>query len=329
MRPPLVSIIIPIYNAEKYLDATVQSAFNQTWKNIEILLVDDGSTDNSLTIAKKYECTSIKVYVQNRNGAASARNKGISKANGEFLQFLDADDLLAPDKISRQLSLIGERKDTLGICPVIHFNDRQEHDLAALSPNDYELNFYGDSNNPYNFLLNLYGVNRTGGSMIPVHSWLTPIAVIKKAGLWDKSLTMNDDGEFFCRVALNAVSIVNSNDTFCYYRKIDLGESLSSNKNIQAYTSQLESILLIRNHLETHSQDYRINLVMARMLKELLVQVYPQHKQLAADIDRKLSEVGGSNHQPIIGGKVIELIKNVVGWKCARLFQYYYQKGKP
>ena len=329
MQPFLVSIIIPVYNAEKYLEATLRSAIAQTWDHKEIILVDDGSADNSLMIAKSYECSFIKVYNQPNSGASAARNKGLSEAKGDFIQFLDADDLLSPDKISRQMYLTSDQKDILAICPVVHFNNDQEHQLTSLSPNEHELQFYIDSNNPFEFLLNLYGVNKNGGSMIPVHSWLTPASLIKKAGLWNEELSLNDDGEFFCRMAANAPAILNTPDTVCYYRKISAGNSLSSHRDHKAFTSQFISLKLIQKHLETCSQDHRVATVMSRLLMELLVQVYPQHKDLALAIERSMKAAGNTRHRPVIGGKVIELIKYIFGWKCARILQYYYQTLTP
>ena len=325
MQPFLVSIIIPVYNAEKYLEATLRSAIAQTWEHKEIILVDDGSADNSLMIAKSYECSFIKVYNQPNSGASAARNKGLSEAKGDFIQFLDADDLLSADKISRQLSLISDQKDILAICPVVHFNNDQEHQLTSLSPNAYELQFYIDSDNPFEFLLNLYGINKNGGSMIPIHSWLTPASLIKKAGLWNEELSLNDDGEFFCRMVANATAILNIPDTFCYYRKISAGNSLSSHRDHQAFTSQFMSIKLIQKHLKTCAHDPRIAIVVSRLLMDLLIKVYPQHKELALVIERSIKEAGGSPHRPVIGGKAIELIKHIFGWKCARILQYYYQ----
>ena len=325
MQPLLVSIIIPVYNAEKYLEATLRSAIAQTWEHKEIILVDDGSADNSLMIAKSYECSFIKVYNQPNSGASAARNKGLSEAKGDFIQFLDADDLLSTDKISRQLSLISDQKDTLAICPVVHFNNDQEHQLTSLSPNEYELQFYIDSDNPFEFLLNLYGIHKNGGSMIPIHSWLTPASVIKKAGLWNEELSLNDDGEFFCRMAANATAILNTPDTFCYYRKISTGNSLSSHRDHQAFTSQFMSIKLIQKHLENCTNDPRIAIVVSRLLMDLLIKVYPQHKELTLVIECSVKEAGGSPHRPVIGGKAIELIKHIFGWKCARILQHYYQ----
>jgi glycosyltransferase involved in cell wall biosynthesis len=99
----LVSILIPSYNSEKWVSATIESALSQTWAKKEIVIVDDGSTDKSLQIAKKYESKLVKVITQKNGGAAVARNKALEYAQGDYIQWLDADDLLAPDKIEKQL----------------------------------------------------------------------------------------------------------------------------------------------------------------------------------------------------------------------------------
>ena len=100
----LVSILIPAYNAEKWISHTINSALSQTWKNKEIIIVDDGSCDNTFEIAKKFESDNVKVVSQENKGASSARNTAISYAQGSYIQWLDADDLLAPDKIAIQMS---------------------------------------------------------------------------------------------------------------------------------------------------------------------------------------------------------------------------------
>ena len=92
----LISVIVPIYNSEKYLDNTIKSIINQTYKNLEIILVDDGSTDKSYEICKKYQKKDnrIKLFHQKNKGVSFARNIGIENSNGEFLTFLDSDDLI-------------------------------------------------------------------------------------------------------------------------------------------------------------------------------------------------------------------------------------------
>ena len=92
----LISVIVPIYNSEKYLDNTIKSIINQTYKNLEIILVDDGSTDKSYEICKKYQKKDnrIKLFHQKNKGVSFARNIGIENSNGEFLTFMDSDDLI-------------------------------------------------------------------------------------------------------------------------------------------------------------------------------------------------------------------------------------------
>lgn len=90
----LISVIVPVYNAEKYLDKCITSLLNQTYKKIEIILVNDGSTDNSLSICNKYKLSDDRITVINKKngGASSARNAGIKVANGDYIMFADADD---------------------------------------------------------------------------------------------------------------------------------------------------------------------------------------------------------------------------------------------
>lgn len=97
----LISIIIPFFNIEEYFDECLESVINQTYKNIEIILVNDGSTDNSLEIAKKYKekDARIKIFTTKNQGAAKARNFGLTKANGKFISFIDSDDIVDNDYI--------------------------------------------------------------------------------------------------------------------------------------------------------------------------------------------------------------------------------------
>ena len=103
MKGPLVSILIPAHNAGKWLADTIQSALDQTWQNREIIVVDDGSTDNSLAIARRFATEGVGVVTQPNQGAAVARNTAYSLCHGDYIQWLDADDLLEPDKIELQV----------------------------------------------------------------------------------------------------------------------------------------------------------------------------------------------------------------------------------
>lgn len=101
---PLVSVIIPTYNSAKYIKETLDSVFNQTYKNIEVIVVDDGSVDNTREILEKYN-SKIKYIYQGNKGPSAARNRGIKEARGSYIAFLDSDDLWLPEKLEKHTSL--------------------------------------------------------------------------------------------------------------------------------------------------------------------------------------------------------------------------------
>ena len=109
----LISIIIPVYNAEKYISETLDTVVNQTYSNWELILIDDFSNDNSVSIIKKrqQEEKRIKLYSMNKNvGQAVARNNGIERAKGKFICFLDADDKWEKEKLEKQIQFMKEKK---------------------------------------------------------------------------------------------------------------------------------------------------------------------------------------------------------------------------
>ena len=106
-KQPLVSIIIPVYQVEKYIGNTIKSVLRQTYKNIEIILVDDGSTDESITNAlaevEREHFTEYKLVRQENKGLGEARNTGVDYANGEWIVFIDSDDTIQKDAIEKLL----------------------------------------------------------------------------------------------------------------------------------------------------------------------------------------------------------------------------------
>lgn len=319
MAEPLVSIIIPAYNAEKYLAEAIESALDQTWPNKEIIVVDDGSADKSLQVASGYEQFGIKVFSQASKGASAARNNGLSKASGDYIQFLDADDILGDNKIANQVKLLQQHPGKMAVCSTIHFKDGSDH--LDHRPSEYEEGFLNDSD-PLPFLINLWGGNDNKGSMIQPNAWLTPKTVIDKAGRWDEALTLDDDGEFFCRAVLASEGVVVARNTYNYYRK-NPGKSLSGKKDLSSLQSLYRSINLRRQHLQPFESEVTKKTI-SRLLGSLLMLCYPQHLELSAQIVSDIRQLGGFNGLPVLGGRVIELIKHTLGWKAARNIQYYY-----
>ena len=104
---PLVSIIIPTYNREKIIGRAIDSVFAQTWQNFEIIVLDDGSQDNTKAVVEAYG-PKVKYFYQGNKGIAGARNGGMRHAGGDYLAFLDSDDYWLPAKLEKQMALFGE-----------------------------------------------------------------------------------------------------------------------------------------------------------------------------------------------------------------------------
>lgn len=112
MSAPLVSVVIPVYNAESHIDSVIADVLAQTYRPLEVVIVDDGSTDGTAEIARRYE--GIRYYRQDNAGPSAARNAGVALAAGEFIAFLDSDDLWTADKLERQMQLFAEHPE-LGV----------------------------------------------------------------------------------------------------------------------------------------------------------------------------------------------------------------------
>jgi glycosyltransferase involved in cell wall biosynthesis len=126
----LVSVIIPVYNVENYLADTIRSVLAQTYDHFEVILVDDGSTDGSLALAQQFSDPRIKIIRQRNRGLAGARNTGIRHARGEYLAFLDSDDLWLPEKLAFHVQHLGENPQVGISFSRSSFIDSQGHPLG-------------------------------------------------------------------------------------------------------------------------------------------------------------------------------------------------------
>jgi glycosyltransferase involved in cell wall biosynthesis len=126
MARPLVSILVPAFNAEPWLRDALRSAIAQTWEPKEIIVVDDGSTDGTLEIARQFESEQLRVVANEHWGAAATRNEALALSKGDYIQYLDADDVLAPDKIEKQMKALGESPENLCIA-IIGRASYQQH----------------------------------------------------------------------------------------------------------------------------------------------------------------------------------------------------------
>lgn len=320
MSKPLVSIIIPVYNAGKYLDATIQCAIEQTWSNKEIIIIDDGSTDNSLSIAKQYQSLPfVHVFTQKNKGSGATRNKGIAKAKGEYIQFLDADDLLSANKIESQIKLLIPNNGKIAICSTVHFFENENP--YTLTPSAYEDSFLYETNNPVEFIINLYGGNNNRASMIQTNTWLVPSDIIHKAGNWSEFYSPDDDGEFFCRVVLACKGIVYAQDCFNYYRKYHINTNLASMKTKAAIEGKFKSFLLKREYLLSVSNTTSAKKAIANTAMGLAIESYLVDNTITASLLQIVKDSGGTDYIPVMGGSIIEFVKKIFGWKTAKKLQ--------
>jgi len=307
--PKLVSILIPVYNAEAFVAETIQSALDQTWPVKEVIAVDDGSTDKSCEILKSFESAGVKLIEQDNRGAFAARNRALSEAQGEFIQFLDADDLLAANKIEMQMRrLRSEQPGRVAAGAWVRFHN------SALSAHFIAEEVW-TSLPPIDWLV----ASWLGGGMMPCHAWLTPRSVADRAGLWDETLGANDDGEYFTRVLLNSSGVTFCEDARVYYRS-GLSQSLSICTGPNSHESIYRSLELCAFHLLAREDSERTRGACAAQYQRFIYDVYPDSLNLVRQAEEKVRELGGSSLKPG-GGQFFQLTSKTLGWKTAKRIQ--------
>jgi glycosyltransferase involved in cell wall biosynthesis len=234
---PLVSILTPAYNAETWIAETITSALRQTWPRKEIIVVDDGSTDRTLEVASKFSKEGVTVVSQKKSGASAARNHAYSLCKGDYVQWLDADDVLAPDKITRQVEVAQTLKNPRVLLAAEwgRFLYRTKSAIFVPTPLWEDLT-------PLEWLIRKLSLN----VWMQPGCWLVSRELTDAAGPWDERLSFDDDGEYFCRVLLKSQRVSFVKGSKAYYRATGPG-SLSS---VDYSDKKLESAWLsIRLHI--------------------------------------------------------------------------------
>ncbi len=239
----LVSIIIPTAH---FLGETLEAVIAQTYQNWECIVVDDGSYDNTEEIISSYSDKDQRIKFHPRpatrkKGASACRNFGLEKSKGELIQFLDSDDLLAKDKLEKQMKLFKLDDLTLLTCKWGGF----EESSNLTKRFKYKYNSYRNFKKGVD-LLNSFG---NYNEYFPSHVYLTPKILIEKSGLWNESLNNNDDADFFARIILNASKIIFSSETSAYYRYSSTAK-LSDLNSEEKVKSAIKSWKLIESHIK-------------------------------------------------------------------------------
>jgi len=315
---PLVSIIIPCHNAERWLAATLESALAQTWPDREIILVDDGSTDGSLALARTFESRGVKVVAQANAGAAAARNTGLQLARGDYLQFLDADDLLAPDKLGPQVRLLQARgNDCIAACAWGRFTT----DPAAAVP-DPRRELWRDLT-PADWLV----LAAEHNLMMATATWLLPRAIVDQIGPWDTAHRSNplDDMDYFDRARAAARMVLFCPDTRTHYRSALTG-SLSQVRSAAAWMAISATLHRSADLLLKLEDSARTRHAVATMLQRFIYELYPAGPELAAAAAARVRQLGGSGLRPEFGPARRRLAA-VIGWKLTKRLHQAFTHG--
>jgi glycosyltransferase involved in cell wall biosynthesis len=227
MSYPKVSVLIPCFNAERFIGETLESVLSQTAPGIEIIVVDDGSTDRSRDVVCSFMRPNLRLVEQVNRGQTAALNKCLEYATGDYIQYLDADDLIEPDKIERQIARLMDNPRYVASAEWGRFYHQPDETVFDPEPVWCDLT-------PIDWL----AFSRADGlgMMLPA-LWLIPAAIVRAVGPWVEDLTLNNDAEYFTRVLLASDGVLFCSGARCHYRS-GLQSSLSGQKSPEAWRSQ-------------------------------------------------------------------------------------------
>jgi glycosyltransferase involved in cell wall biosynthesis len=304
---PLVSILIPAYNSSEWINETIDSALAQTWANKEIIIVDDGSKDQTLQIARSYESKGVRVVTQANQGAAVARNTAFALAQGDYIQWLDADDVLDPHKIEYQVrALEGESKRTLLSGAWANYIYRISKARFVPGPLWHDLT-------PVEWLTRKMGQNQH----MQTDNWLVSRELTEAAGPWDVRLFRDNDGEYFCRVILATDKIKFVPEAKSYYRNAGF-KSISyiggSNKKME---SLFISMKLHIGYLRSLEDSERTRAACVFYINTWLPEFYPYRPDIAQQLKETAAQLGGEGKDPKLSWKYNWLVQ-LFGWGVGR-----------
>ena len=286
---PLVSILIPAYNAEPWIGDTIESALAQTWPRTEIVIVDDGSSDGTLAVAQRYASRTVRVLSQPNQGGAAARNTAFAHAQGDYIQWLDADDLLAPQKIAAQMQIARECGDPRVLLsgPWAYFMYRPSRARFLPTP-------LWDDLAPVEWMIRKW----THNLHMQTATWLVSRELSTDAGPWNTELLGDDDGEYFARVVLGSRSVRFARDAEVFYRVVGTGRLSHigvSRRKIDAHFRSMElQIALIRSI----DDGPHVRAAVVRYLQTWLPVFHPERQDIVDQMKTLASSIEGVLETP-------------------------------
>jgi glycosyltransferase involved in cell wall biosynthesis len=316
----LVSIIIPVYNAAQHLHEAIESALCQTYRNLEIILVNDGSTDDPESIVNSFNDSRIRYYSQENKGQSAASNYGLNVSKGDFIKFFDADDIMDPGHIESQLNARESTGNALSFCSWARFyND----DIATAR-------FIPESNwQTMEPLTWIKSAMNNKYDMMPGWAWLIPRSLLERTGGWNEELSLNNDFEFSIRLVLQATHVYFTPEAKMYYRS-GQKTSLSAGTSRKAFAAAVQSAKIGCAFLLQKENTAFTRRLCANKLSYWLYQIYPAYPDLERELEREIVALGGTDRK-LDESRLMNFLQNIVGWKMAKrlkLLSYRFGYGK-
>src|SRR6266404_3008554 len=301
---PIVSILIPAYNAEPWIADTIKTALAQTWPRTEIIVVDDGSRDQTLSIARQFASKNISVVTQENQGAAAARNCALALSQGEFIQWLDADDLLSPDKVAKQMAAMQKCQDKRQLFSSGWGYFYYRLDRANFTPTSLWCDL-----SPVEWLIRKMGQNLH----MPPATWLVSRDLTQAAGPWDTRLSLDDDGEYFCRVILASSGTRFVTEAKSYYRMSSSTSQSSVDRSREKLDSQFLSMQLHIGYLRSLEDSERTRAACVSYLQSSLIYFYPEWLDIVRQAEEMAGDLGGQLEVPRMPWKY-SWIETILGY---------------
>ena len=308
---PLVSILIPAYNAEKWISETLRSAIAQTWDHKEIIVLDDGSTDQTLAVARQFESEQLRVVNQKNQGAAATRNNLFLLSKGDYIQYLDADDLLASDKIARQMAALEQSSSTRILLSGSWGSFMYRYHQTKFIPSALWCDL-----SPVDWLVRKMEHN----AYMQTASWLVSRELVEAAGPWDTRLLGDDDGEFFCRVLLASDGVRFVPEARVYYRSSGADSLSYIGNSDRKRVAQMRSMELHIEYLRSLEASERTGAASVKYLQNWMIFFYPERMDIVAQVEQIARELGGQLQPPHMSWKY-SWIRAIFGWPLAKRAQ--------
>jgi glycosyltransferase involved in cell wall biosynthesis len=310
---PLVSFLTPAYNAAGYLGETIRSVLAQTYPRVEMIVVNDGSSDDTSAVARAFGDPRVKVIDQENRGQSASENVALAASQGDYVVHLDADDLISPNKVEVQVRrLLDAEPGCVAFHPWGRFYADPRDTKVVPEP------FWRDIG-PLDFHVEMWERH----SMVQGGCYLIPRALTEAAGPWDESLSLINDFDFFPRVLFGAGRLLFCPEATLHYRS-GLPNALSGSKTAAAWDSAFRALESGTAVLLRRDRSDRARRACSRAYEEFVFSAYPAVPDLRRRARDRVRDLGGPYFRPQMGPKM-RAVSKVLGWRLAKQLSLWVQ----